>query len=126
MSVQAVLSSLSGRQVEAFYALLLSTGNYTFLPELYDVFGRETTIKFLEVFAGCRLSVPRVEQLEKLARDVAIYIRIDKASSDQQPIIIHTLAEEYELDETRVRAIYAKTKVKLEVELGLQIMPRSR
>ena len=64
MSAKSVLSHLNGRQVEAFYVLLVSSGDYTFLPELYDIFGRDTTIKFLDVFAGCKIEVPKVEKLE--------------------------------------------------------------
>jgi hypothetical protein len=119
-----VLSHLTGRQVEAFYALLIASGKYTFLPELYDIFGREETIKFLEVFAGCLLKVPRVERLEELARAVGILVRIDSVSEAQKPSIVKTLAEELDLTEDRVRRIYVNTKAKLEIEYGLKVIPR--
>lgn len=111
--------------MEAFYVLLVSAGNYTFLPELYDIFGREETIKFLEIFQGCTLSVPKADKLEKLAREVSIYTRIERApTSKSRSTIVRRLAEEYELTEDRVRSIYAKTKVHLEDRLGFKAIKK--
>ena len=124
MKVGTIISDLSGRQVDAFYVLLVTSGNYTFLPELYDIFGRDATLKFLEVFAGCSLSVPKVEKLEKLARNAAIYLRIEQASLKQQPSIVESLSEEYNLTESQVRRVFAKTKVKLEDEYGFKVVRR--
>ena len=112
--------------MEVFYVLLVSSNKYTFLPEIYDIFGRETTIKFLELFAGCAIKVPRMEKLEKLARDTAIYVRIEQASPSQQAQLIHTLADEYDLTEDRVRRVYAATKVFLEDELGYRVIRRDK
>jgi uncharacterized protein YktB (UPF0637 family) len=39
----------------------------------------------------------------------------------QKPIVIKTLADEYELSEDHVREIYTSTKNKLESELGFSI-----
>lgn len=121
-SAEAVLSHLYGRQVEVFYALLVSSGRYTFLPELYDIFGREATIKFLEVFAGCRIKVPSIEKLENLARSTAIYVRIKQSKSKRRAMIVQMLAEEYELTEDRVRSIYNRTRLNLEENLGLKFV----
>lgn len=99
----------------------MSCGSYTFLPELYDIFGREATIKFLDVFAGCKLRVPRLEKLEVLARDTSIYMRIENVSDRQKPAVIKSLAEEYESSEDRIRSYYASTKVKLEQEYGFKV-----
>lgn len=110
--------------MEVFYALLVSSGDFTFLPELYDIFGREVTIRFLEIFAGCRIRVPKLDKLEALARSTAIYVRLEQVSVRQRQMVIKTLAEEYELTEDRVRTLYAKTKAKLEQELGFKVITR--
>lgn len=126
-SAEAVLSHLSGRQVEVFYALLISSGRYTFLPELYDIFGREATIRFLEIFAGCRIKVPSVERLENLARSTAIYVRLRQAGNEKrQAMITQILAEEYDLTEDRIRTIYQKTKKNLEETLGVRFIKGKR
>ena len=116
--VQAVLSHLNGRQVEAFYVLLVSSAKYTFLPELYDVFGREATIKFLDVFAGCSLRVPKINKLERLAMESSIYVRVERVTPRRRQVVIKALAEEYEVTDDRIRNIYHKTKKKLEKEFG--------
>ena len=121
MNVKTVLSHLTGRQVETFYALLVSSGQYTFLPELYDIFGREITIKFLDVFAGCKIRVPKFEVLEELARNTAIYVRIENVPNKKRSIIVKSIADEYELTEDRVRSLYTATKSKLEDELGFRV-----
>lgn len=108
--------------MEVFYALLVSSGKYTFLPELYDIFGREATIQFLEVFAGCRIRVPKLDKLEALARATAIYVRIRQARPRQRPAIIQILAEEYDLTEDRVRSIYHNISESLEQELGFKLI----
>lgn len=125
MNVKTVLSHLSGRQVEVFYALLVASGKYTFLPELYDIFGRESAIRFLEVFAGCRIRVPTIKRLEELARATEIYVRVEKATPNQRVGIVKVLAEEYEVTEDRIRTIFAKTKVLLEDKLGFTLIRRS-
>ena len=124
MSAERVLLHLSGRQVEIFYVLLVSSGKYTFLPELYDIFGREATIKFLELFSGCKLAVPKLEKLEKLSRNSVVYVRVEQASKRNKPAVIKDLAEEYEVTEDRIRSIYMKTKKKLEKDLGFKALKK--
>lgn len=125
MSMKPVLSHLSGRQVDTFYALLISESKYSYLPELHDIFGRDATIKFMEIFSGCTVRVPSIKKLSQTARAVVIYVRIEQAKSNAQLAIVKALAEEYEITEDRVRSIYAKTKVKLEDELGFKVVGRS-
>jgi len=123
-SAEAVLTNLQGRQVEAFYVLLVASGKYTFLPEIYDIFGRDGTVRFLEIFAGCRIKVPKLERLEKLAQHAAIYIRLEKARKNQKASVVHALALEYDLTESQIRKIHATTKKTLEVELGFKVTTR--
>lgn len=125
-STETVLTSLSGRQVDVFYLLLVTSGQYTFLPEIYDIFGKEATIKFLEVFAGCRLQIPSVSKLEVLARDTSIYVRIESATAAQRASVIHALADQYDLVEDRIRDIYAETKSKIENDLGFFAVKRGK
>lgn len=123
---EALLSHLSGRQVEAFYVLLVSSGRYTFLPELYEVFGRESTLKFLELFEGCSVRVPKLKRLERLAQQATVYVRIERATRGARPQIIHALSREYGISEDRIRTIHKRTKRKLEHELGFKAIKRRR
>lgn len=112
--------------MEAFYALLVSSGNYNFLPEVYDIFGREDTIKFIEIFAGCTIKVPKVDKLESLARKAEIYIRLSQTSPSQFSSVARVLAEEYNLTEDRVRTTYKETKKYFEKELGFSVIPKRK
>ncbi len=104
----------------------MSSGKYTFLPEIYDIFGREGTIKFLELFAGCTVAVPPIETLQKLARNASVYIRLESSPPAQRAAIIRTIAEEYDLVEDRVRRVYEETKSLFEDTLGFKILCRRR
>ncbi len=126
MSIDNVITHLSGRQVEIFYVLLVTCGRYTFLPELYDIFGRENTIKFLEIFAGCNLYVPGVDKLEKLAKNSEIYIRIEQVSEQQKPSVITTIAEEMDISEDRVRTVYVDTKISIEDLHGFKVTKKRK
>lgn len=90
----------------------------TLLPELHDIFGREATLRFLEIFAGSTLIVPRIDQLQKLARNVEIYFRLERAPDSQHAEVVRILADDFEISRDQVRVIYAKTKTKFEIELG--------
>ena len=126
VSLKKTLTLLSGRQVEVFYVLLVCSGKYSFLPELYDIFGRESTIKFLELFSGCRFYVPKVEKLEKLARKAEVYVRIEQVSAKQKPSVIRSIAEEYDLTEDFVRQIYVDAKVDLEDGYGFKVIKKGQ
>ena len=83
--------------------VLLHDSRETLLPELYDIFGKEVLIKFLDIFGGRTVKVPAREYLRRAARDVDIYIMLfyDEASVD-------TAARRYDLSQERVRKIFCK------------------
>ncbi len=123
----AVFTNLHGREVEVFYVLLLGSGKYSFLPDLYEIFGRESTIKFLEIFAGCKLKVPTVDQLERIARNTKVYTSVELAHYKRRAIVIENLALEFDTDETGIRQIHQRTKTYLEENLGFKVkQPRMR
>jgi len=72
------------------------------------------------------VSVPSTAKLEKLARDTMVYFRIERVEECQRPKVVQALALDYDISEDRVCRIYAKTKVKLEDELGFKAVRRNR
>jgi hypothetical protein len=120
--VTTILSGLSGRQVELFYVLLVSAGRYTFLPEIYDVFGKEQTVKFLELFAGVTIKIPDTNVLQRYAEDISIYYRIEKAATtEKKRLIVDQLGIDLDLDRGQVLRRYKITKRYLEAELGFKV-----
>ena len=96
------------REVDALYVLLIHSGRYELLPELYEVFGREHLIRFLELFGGTTITVPNTEDLAQAVRDVSIYCRMSAAPKEQQSEVAASLSKEYSVDGTLVLRIYAQ------------------
>lgn len=96
---------------DLFLALLLRDGTLTYLPELYEVFGPEKLVDFLDIFAGATFEVPSTEVLSKIARDISVY-------HDHQSgtYTFPELARKYDLSENEVK--WACSKVS-EVEKGI-------
>lgn len=126
MAVDTVLSHLSGRQVEAFYVLLVSSGKFTVLPELYDIFGREMTLKFLDTFAGCSIKVPSPERLKDLALKVEVYVRLSRVPEAQRESVAEEIAEREDCKVAYILSLFEKTKSKMEDELHFNVISRRR
>jgi len=96
------------REVDVLYVLLVHSGRYELLPELYEVFGREHLIRFLEVFGGTTLKVPSEQDLAQAARDVSIYCRLSEAPRGSVGEVVGSLAKEYSIEEGVVEQIHAQ------------------
>lgn len=88
------------RYVDALYAVLVASGEMQFFPEMREIFGKDSVVKFLDVFAGQTIVVPPREVLEAKIRDVAMWITLCKNGSAS---VITDLAKEYGLSESQVR-----------------------
>lgn len=124
MTVESVFTNIHGREAEVFFVLLLTSGKYSFLPELYEIFGKDSTIKFLELFAGMTVEVPSVKRLSSLARDTKVYTRVKNANPSHRATVIKSLAREFSTDEKRIRLIYDRTRTFLEGSLGFKLVKR--
>jgi hypothetical protein len=62
-----------GELVEVFIAVLLARTRRTVIPELYEVFGPEQVMRFLDLFAGTRIEVPSRDVISQAPRDADIY-----------------------------------------------------
>lgn len=101
------IDNITKRYVDTFYLLLLHSDRYSHLPELYEVFGKEATIKFLNLFSGSTFVIPPARDFERIARDVSIYIRVSTSSTpDGRAAIVTELAREYQITESEVRKLY--------------------
>ena len=113
---------VTGHSAGVFYVLLMYSGQYDFLPELYEVLGQDQTIQLLDIFAGVTIKFPAEKVLERLAAEVTIYLRIKQASSRKRPEVIKDLADQYLLDEDIIRTIYDKTSAIIEDKLGMEVL----
>lgn len=113
---------VAGHDADIFYVLLLCSGQYDFLPELYDVLGREKTVQLLDIFAGTTVKFPPEKELERLAAEVRIFIRIKQAGEKQRLNVIKDLADQYGLTEEVVKQVYDKTASMIEDKLGMEVL----
>ncbi len=112
---------LNGNQADLFYILLLYSGKYNYLPDLYDAVGKEETIKLLDIFAGVKVEFPSVEDLKKFAAEVDVYMRMKKASVKRRPSLVKDLADEYITSEDTIRNTYSRAAKVIEGDLGIEV-----
>lgn len=78
MSILKFLEHRTERFIDALYALLVTTDDTQFFPEMYEIFGRESVVKFLDIFAGQTIRVPSREVVEKNVKDAIIWVEVQK------------------------------------------------
>jgi len=97
------------QHIDALQVSLLRAGKNTLLPELYDIFGKECLLKFLDTFAGTTIQVPTKKVLEDAIRDTYIYLTItenDKSRNRKKSDIVKELAVRYDMDVKDVISVY--------------------
>jgi len=82
------------KYVDTLSVVLLYNDKYGFLPELYEIFGRENLIRFLDTFSGTTFQVPSRESLDRAIRDVIIWVEMSK---DCRQEVAEALAFRYEV-----------------------------
>jgi len=64
--------------INGLLLLLTIDSEYSLLPELYDIFGKEKLVEFLDVFGGTTISVPSRDKLIKYIDMIEVYSMIEK------------------------------------------------
>ena len=108
--------------VDVLKVIMLYTDRFSLLPELYEVFGEEHLLRFLDVFAGTIIEVPPPEVLERAVRDVTIYMRMKKSGPVGRGKVISALAEELLISEESVKQTYREVSKIIEQDLGYKIL----
>ncbi len=85
---------------------LLNTDQYSYLPELLDIFGEDKLLQFLDVFSGCKVEVPSRDKLNRSMREIEIYNRME---SKNKPTYAK-IAQEYKVSEEYIRVVHNKVK----------------
>ena len=66
------------KHIDALQVALLRAGKDTLLPEIYDIFGKDKLLKFLDIFSGATIRVPPRKVLEDSIRDTYVYLTMEK------------------------------------------------
>jgi hypothetical protein len=103
------------------YYMMLRSGQYTLLPELLDVVGEEKMSELLKLFAGNTLQFPTLDELNRYAKEVNIYFRLQRITNEHRRAnAVKELAGEYMVDESTVRRIYHKVARIVSDSLGVK------
>jgi hypothetical protein len=104
------LEASTRKHIDALYVVLMHTGRYNLLPELYEVFGKEALLEFLDIFEGTTIKVPSADEFTLAVRDVDIWVRMKKAKQDQRQAVVESLASEYNVDQNYIEMCYHKVQ----------------
>lgn len=113
---------IQGYSADVFYVLLLYSGKYEFLPELYDVLGKDLALRVLDIFAGTRIKFPPLKEIRRLGAEVHIYLRIKNAQDQQRSQVVKDLSDEYGLSTENVRDTFERTRAIIEGDLGMKVL----
>jgi hypothetical protein len=107
----AIFDNSATKHIDALQAALVRASRDSILPELYDIFGRESLLKFLDIFAGTTVKVPTKKVLEDSIRDTFIYLSLEKTKKSGKPKkvmtdVVRDLAGRYSIGMEEVWAIY--------------------
>lgn len=80
--------------------VLMHEDEFGLLPEVFQAFGEEHLIRFLDIFAGRTLTIPDRDVLHRRIRDVRIWVTMNQDSGAAPE-----LAKEYGLSEPRIHDI---------------------
>ena len=75
---------------------------------MYEIFGGEYFLKFLDIFAGKSFSVPSHSELEDALMKADIYHRLDGLDVGEEYECVQVLGRRYEMSGDRVRGIYGR------------------
>lgn len=93
------------------YWILLRSGKYDFLPELFEILDEDVDkmSKVLTMFSGVTISFPTLDTLEKYNTEIKIYARMRSIRRrDGSFIGIGGLESEFDMDRAEIHRIYKR------------------
>jgi hypothetical protein len=95
-------------QSKLLYLLLLRSGKYTFLPDLFDAIGEDNDmmIRLLSMFAGQRITFPTPDQIAIHTRDITIFHRLYNLAGRTLATAAEELSADYGMEGDEVKRRY--------------------
>lgn len=106
----SVFDAVSGKFVDVLLSVLYRTCPSSHIIEVYDIFGKESFLKFLDLFSGTSVEVPEREKIEEGLRDVLLYMSLSRTPKAQRPKMVRKLAQETGLTAGEVRSRFVATE----------------
>lgn len=124
MSELGIFEDHGKRFISALRAATLFTSKYEVLPEVLEIFGEDDFIRFLEIFGGRVVTVPRVEEVNRVLRDIAVWVSLSHPDEAERKRRELWLVQEFGLTRTRLRKIYAAVSDSM-VNVGLSLRAKN-
>jgi len=99
-------------------AALLLYDKYEFLVEIEDLFGKEDLLKFLYVFSGEVIRVPKVEDVLKCIKEIRLWIYLKERNCSKEAL--STLVSESTYSRKELLLIYRDVSERFE-RLGITL-----
>jgi len=104
-------SLLSDRvDVNILMMMLLVNDEYDVLPELYEIFGEDKLIKFLDVFSGITIKVPDRSRLMECVEMIESYQILYKTTEETEERVTEDLAIKYEVSVEKIGQWYDRVE----------------
>ena len=96
------------RGLDPVKAILFLCARHTLLPEIFDAFGKEDTLSFLEIFGGRTIKVPSVKAVKDAL--VALTIWEEMSKSKDKGDTCKILAKRFSVRASEIRASYTRVE----------------
>lgn len=103
-----VFDKLVAKNVHILQVVLSSMDEENLLPELYEIFGREALLKFLDIFGGVTIRVPKRDIVRSAVEKVKVWIVLENKLAT-----VAQLSEEMGKSEAHIRRLYSMAKKEL-------------
>lgn len=100
-------------------ALLESTGD-THLPEIFEIFGCDAFLKFMDIFAGTTIEVPSLKVIQDSVRNVSIYMVLRKTPVGSRAKKVRELSAVYSIPTGSVRKIFLNLSTRFDKDIDLE------
>lgn len=106
----SIFDPVSGQALDLIKVALLEFGLESHLPELYDIFGEDDLLKFLDIFGGCTIKVPSRYEVRDVIRDVRIYLELSRIprSAEGRQRVVNDLCTRYDLTGRSIYTIFGR------------------
>lgn len=109
----SIFDSVSSEFLDMLQLVLMETAAQSHLPEIFKVFGKESVLKFIDIFSGTTITVPKREVIENCMRDVSILLQMRKVGADSQATLVRDLAVRYNMTAGQVRRVFVDMEERL-------------
>lgn len=102
----SIIDTVSGRFATVLRVVLDHACPRSHVLEMFDIFGKDVFVKFLDIFSGTLIKVPTKDKLEDCMRQVVVFLELKRTPASKRPTATRELAKKYGMTAGEVRTIF--------------------